>query len=101
VPHYQREQYQRAFHDTGLAAIEHAKQAGHDPSHTPGAERKRGATISQRKHANADWEARYGKLTDLGAFEREVLPTIQQVPLSRLVRATGLSLRYVSQIRRG
>jgi hypothetical protein len=26
---------------------------------------------------------------------------IQNVPLSRLVKATGLSLRYVSQIRRG
>jgi hypothetical protein len=101
LPHYQREQYADAFHGTGLAAIEIAKRHGHDPSHTAEAERKRGATISERKHANTDWETRYGKLTDLGAFEREILPTIQQVPLSRLMRATGLSLRYVSQIRRG
>jgi CRISPR-associated endonuclease Cas1 len=101
LPHYQREQYANAFHGSGLAAIETAKRHGHDPSHSAEAERKRGATISERKHANADWENRYGKLTDLSAFEREILPTIRLVPLSRLMRATGLSLRYVSQIRRG
>src|SRR5262249_55303226 len=40
-------------------------------------------------------------LTDLSYFGREILPLIQNVPLSQLVKATGLSLRYVSQIRRG
>jgi len=30
-----------------------------------------------------------------------ILPLIQDVPLSRLQHATGLSLRYVSLIRRG
>ena len=42
-----------------------------------------------------------GKLVDLSAFERDILPLIQRVPLSRLRAATGLSLRYVSLIRRG
>jgi len=41
-------------------------------------------------------EQRYGKLVDVSAFRREILPAIQGVPLSRLARATGLSLRYVS-----
>jgi hypothetical protein len=49
----------------------------------------------------AEWEQQYGKLVDLTAFQREILPLIQDVPLSLLVKATGLSLRYVSQIRRG
>jgi hypothetical protein len=35
------------------------------------------------------------------AFQRDILPLIQAVPLSRLQRATGLSIRYVSLIRRG
>ena len=48
-----------------------------------------------------EWEERHGKLVDLSAFAREILPLIQSVPLSGLQRATGLSLRYVSQIRRG
>lgn len=43
----------------------------------------------------------HGKLVDLSAFEREIRPAIESVPLSRLQRATGLSLRYVSRIRRG
>jgi hypothetical protein len=49
----------------------------------------------------AQWEAAYGRLNDLSSFERHILPLIRQVPLRRLMEATGLSLRYVSQIRRG
>jgi hypothetical protein len=48
-----------------------------------------------------EWDERYGKLTDLSAFRREILPLIQGVPLSRLQQATGLALRYVSLIRGG
>jgi hypothetical protein len=53
--------------------------------------------VVQKREA-AEWDERYGKLTDLSAFQREILPLIQHVPLSRLQRATGLSLRYVGQI---
>jgi hypothetical protein len=59
------------------------------------------ASNVERKHKAREWDERYGKLTDLSAFQREILPLIQGVPLSRLQRATGLSLRYVSLIRRG
>jgi hypothetical protein len=48
-----------------------------------------------------EWDEQHGKLVDLSAFQRDILPLIQGVPLSRLQRATGLSLRYVSLIRRG
>jgi hypothetical protein len=41
------------------------------------------------------------QLVDLSAVQRDILPLIQEIPLSRLRRATGLSLRYVSLIRRG
>ena len=40
-------------------------------------------------------------VVDLSAFGREILPQIQHVTLSRLMKASGLSLRYCSQIRRG
>jgi hypothetical protein len=46
-------------------------------------------------------DEQHGKLVDLSALQRDILPLIQGVPLSRLQRATGLSLRYVSLIRRG
>ena len=48
-----------------------------------------------------EWGEAHGKLVDLSAFRRDILPLNQNVPLSRLQRATGLSLRYASLIRRG
>ena len=48
-----------------------------------------------------EWDEQHGQLVDLSAFQRDILPLIQDIPLSRLQRATGLSLRYVSLIRRG
>jgi CRISPR-associated endonuclease Cas1 len=74
---------------------------GRDRSHGALAAVRRAATNVERKAAVREWEERHGKLVDLSAFGREILPSIQSVPLSRLQRATGLSLRYVSQIRRG
>jgi hypothetical protein len=41
------------------------------------------------------------ELADLSAFEREIVPLIQGIPIRWLAEATGLSLSYCSQIRRG
>ena len=54
-----------------------------------------------RKREAREWDEQHGKLVDLSAFQRDILPLIQNVPLSRLQRATGLSPRYVTLIRRG
>jgi CRISPR-associated protein Cas1 len=101
LPHYQREQYQEAFHSSGLAVIEHRKTQGADPTHGATAAGRRAATNVIRKREVREWDEQHGKLVDLSAFERDILPLIQGVPLSRLQKATGLSLRYVSLIRRG
>lgn len=101
LPHYQREQYGQAFHGAGLTAIESAKAAGADPAHGAEAATRRASTNINRKRQVREWDEQHGKLVDLSAFKREILPLIQDVPLSRLQRATGLSLRYVSLIRRG
>ena len=74
---------------------------GSDPSHSGEAAMRRAASNVERKASIRAWEERHGKLVDLSAFEREILPLIQNVTLSTLQRGTGLSLRYVSQIRRG
>jgi hypothetical protein len=101
LPHYQREQYAEAFHGSGLEAIEQRRRQGEDPTHGKDVAERRAKANVQRKSEVREWDARFGKLTDLSAFQREILPLIQNIPLSRLQRATGLSLRYVSQIRRG
>jgi CRISPR-associated endonuclease Cas1 len=72
-----------------------------DPTHGGEAARRRGTTNTLRKREARVWDEQYGKLLDLAAFDREILPEIQKVSLSVLSRATGLSIRYVSQIRRG
>jgi CRISPR-associated endonuclease Cas1 len=72
-----------------------------DLSHGAEASKRRASTNVARKAAVREWDEQHGKLIDLSAFGLEILPLIQGVPLSRLQRATGLSLRYVSQIRRG
>jgi CRISPR-associated endonuclease Cas1 len=101
LPHYQREQYEKAFHGSGLAAIEAKKAGAEDPTHGAAAADRRAAANVARKREAREWDEQHGKLVDLSAFQRDILPLIQGVPLSRLQKATGLSLRYVSLIRRG
>jgi CRISPR-associated endonuclease Cas1 len=101
LPHYQREQYERAFDGSGLSAIEKMKASGEDPTHGATAAVRRAETNVERKRQAREWDEQHGKLVDLSAFRRDILPLIQVVPLSRLQQATGLSLRYVSLIRRG
>jgi hypothetical protein len=57
---------------------------------------RRCASITAECH-----RARSEERGDPDLFAREVLPAIQEVSLRRLAAATGLSLRYVSLIRRG
>src|SRR5262249_23008905 len=98
LPLFQREQLERA--GVARSPVEVLRRRrGSDPTHGAQAEKGRGAATAKRKREVAEWEQQYGKLVDLSAFEHEILPSIREVPLSRLARATGLSLRYCSQIR--
>jgi hypothetical protein len=101
LPHYQREQLADVFVGSGLAKLELRKAKGDDPTHGGEAAKRRGESAAKRKREIAEWEREYGRLTDLDVFREKILPMMRNVPLSRLVRETGLSLRYCSQIRRG
>src|SRR5438552_100639 len=90
-----------AFHGSGLAAIERTKANGDDPTHGATAAGRRTEANITRKRQARDWDEQHGKLVDLSGFERDILPLIQDVSLSRLQKATGPSLRYVSLNRRG
>jgi len=57
--------------------------------------------MRKRQREAAAWGQQHVKTVDPSSFEREILPLLQGVPLKRLVQATGLSIRYVAQIRRG
>jgi CRISPR-associated endonuclease Cas1 len=101
LPHYQRDLY-KAFAETGRTAVARRRATGIDPSHGGAAAEKRGATMSRRRRELRDWKAAHaGTIADPRVFEREILPLIQALPLSDLVRATGLSHGYLAQIRGG
>lgn len=87
-----------AFKAAGPATLARLAAQGRDPSHGGQAGRKRGSRVSEQLRASRSWD---GGSPDPDEFRREILPLIREVPLSRLVEATGLSLRYCSLIRRG
>jgi CRISPR-associated endonuclease Cas1 len=93
---------QRAgFATAGPAALARQRADGHDPAHGGAASKRRSQTMHKRQLEAAAWEQQHDKAIDPTDFEREILPLLQGVPLSRLAQLTGLSLRYVSLIRRG
>jgi CRISPR-associated endonuclease Cas1 len=101
LPLYRRDQY-ADYAKAGVDAMGRRRKAGADPSHGGQVAGRRGASTSMRWREIRDWKAENdSQLADPGFFEREILPAIRQVPLRELMRATGLSLPYVSQIRRG
>jgi CRISPR-associated endonuclease Cas1 len=101
LPDYRREQYD-AYAKAGVSGLSSLRDAGADPSHGGDAGKRRGATQSRQQRERREWEAANpGASFDPESFTREILPRIQGVPLSELARMTGLSLLYVSQIRRG
>jgi len=99
-PHFQREQLERAIASASPVETLRAR-TGNDATHGNDAAAKRGATTAKRKRELREWEEKHGTLLDLSAFDREILPLIRNVSLTELARATGLSRRYVSVIRRG
>jgi hypothetical protein len=69
-----------------LAALQSMNAEGRDATHGGQAAKRRGQSIADRKRAILEWERGFGKVVDLTVFEREVLPLIRQIPLSRLSR---------------
>jgi CRISPR-associated endonuclease Cas1 len=100
LPHYRREQYS-AYAEAGVAGLAMLRKAGVDPSHGGAAAHRRGETQARRQRERREWDEANSSSSDSERFQRKILPLIQGVPLSELVTATGLSLPYVSQIRRG
>lgn len=89
------------YAEAGPAALARLMTEGRDPSHGGDAGRKRGAAIAARLRDAAKWNAEHDGKPDPDTFRREILPALQGISLSRIMQATGLSLRYCSLIRRG
>jgi len=99
---YKREVDIPRFAKAGIQRLAELRAKGADPTHGGDVGRRRGLSNARRARERAEWE----KLgLDLAAekqrFKKDILPALQGVPLSRIIKATGLSRRYVSMIRRG
>ncbi len=85
----------------GPKALADLRAQGKDPAHGGEAGHKRGRTNADHALAVAEWEC--NRAHDIGNvdFGRDILPGLRAVPLSRILEATGLSLRHCSVIRQG
>lgn len=97
----QRTESVAIFSVAGPAALDARRAAGSDPAHTPDANREKGERNTAHRAAAERWAAEATGAVDEAAFARDVLPRLQGVPLSAMMQATGLSIRYCSLIRRG
>ena len=66
----------------------------------PEARRKVGAANAKRKREAAEWERTHER-PDPEVFRREILPSLADVTLVQMERATGLSKRSCSRIKHG
>jgi CRISPR-associated endonuclease Cas1 len=100
----------QARREHGLRAIERAREAlrlqtlaGNDPRADAETNRKRGDAIVEQRRRSREWkrENPNGTGHDRTWFLREVVPKLDDVPLSAIASATGLSLATCSRYRAG
>ena len=84
----------------GHAALARMRAEGRDPMHRPEARRKVGTANAKRQREVAEWDRTHER-PDAEVFKAEILPHLQDLPLTKLEQATGLSKQYCSHVRRG
>ncbi len=83
----------------GPAKIAAMRAAGHDPTSTPEAQRRRASTASKQRKAAAAW--RDDGSLDRVDFRRDILPKLQGLPVRVIAEAMGASLSHGSKVRGG
>lgn len=87
--------------EAGADALRRRREEGLAPELTDaGRGRLREAARDRVAEARA-WQRAHRWPSDLGAFERDILPGLAAVPVHDLVEATGLSEAYCRKIKRG
>jgi CRISPR-associated endonuclease Cas1 len=88
-----------SFRSAGPAKIAAMRAAGHDPTTTPEAQRRRAATASKQRKAVAAWRDD-GSLDGVD-FRRDILPRLQGLPVRAIAEAMGSSISHGSKVRSG
>jgi hypothetical protein len=71
------------------------------PGLTPAARQKRSETRKAQRAAELAWEREHPGPVDREEFTRDIAPTLASLSANAISRATGLSVRYCGQIKRG
>jgi CRISPR-associated endonuclease Cas1 len=87
------------FRAAGPAKIAAMRAAGHDPTTTPEAQRRRVASASQQRKAVVAW--RDDGSLDSVDFRRDILPKLQSLPVRVIAEAMGTGVSYASKVRSG
>jgi len=95
-----RQEVLPSFSSSGPEALARMRRDGRDPISRREAKSRLGQANTRRREEAAAWDAEHDR-ADPEIFRREILPGLADVPLGALMRATGLSKRYVWLIRRG
>lgn len=91
-----------AMHRAAASSLAKMRDRGEDPAHGGAAARKRAATKAQHAHARKEWaELGLDEAAERARFVEMVLPVLTGVSVARIASATGLSLRYASQVKKG
>jgi CRISPR-associated endonuclease Cas1 len=100
LPEEKQEQLTR-FSASGPKRLQEMRDSGIDPAHGGELGKKRGNR--NRKHIleNKKWDKQNMNNLDDIHFEKDILPGLQDMPIRKIQKATGLSLRYCSLIRQG
>jgi len=95
-----RQEVLPSFSSSGPEALARMRRDGRDPISRPEAKKRLGQANTRRREEAAAWDAEHER-PDPEIFRREILPGLADVPLGAMMRATGLSKRYVWLIRQG
>jgi predicted RNase H-like nuclease len=84
-------------------ALRQMRAGGVDPAHGEDAAAKRGKTFRKWAEARKAWEKDNPHIDldrERRRFQIEILPALSSISVFRIAKATGLSLRYSSLIKR-
>jgi hypothetical protein len=86
----------------GPEALARMRAEGHDPARTSKALAKLSTSMKQRKQEQREWNREHAdEHPDPEVFKQDILPRLQDVSLSALMQATGLSRPYCAAVRSG
>ena len=85
----------------GRASLAAQREAGVDSRSTRSARSKHRQATTRHNQGIAEWESQNALPGDTANYEREIAPTLREVPTRLLVQTTGLSTIYCRQIRMG